>query len=97
MNHPFVQIVGHAFREAEKMPSVGAGKNALVAFFAGVVLGPFGVGLYLRSWLDFIVLFGLLVIGSLTTVGVGAPVFWLLSGAWGYMRVKRANRALAAS
>jgi hypothetical protein len=91
MNQPFLQLVGHAFRESGKLAPVGAGKSALVAFFAGVVFGPFGVGLYLRSWTDFTVLFGLLVVGSFMTVGVGAPVFWFLSGAWGAMRVHRAN------
>jgi hypothetical protein len=94
MTQPFVRIVGHAFRESKNLPSVGAGRSAMVAFFSGIVLGPFGVGLYLRSWIDFTVLLGLLILGSFMTVGVGAPVFWLLCGAWGAVRVNHANKAL---
>jgi hypothetical protein len=97
MNQSFVRIVGHACRESKNMPSVGAGKSAVLAFLAGVLLGPFGVGFYLRSWLDFTVLLALVLVGAFMTVGIGAPVFWMLCGAWGAMRVNRANSKLLGS
>lgn len=87
VGHPFTHVVSHAFREAKHMPGVGAGKSAVVAFFAGFLLGPLGVGLYLRSLGDFVVTLGLVVVGSMLTVGVGAPVFWALCGAWAAYRV----------
>lgn len=94
MSIQYNQVVSSAFRASEKMPPVAAGKSAIVAFFAGFLFGPFGVGLYLRSWSDFIVLFGLIFLGSFMTVGVGAPVFWMLCGAWGAARVNRSNKHL---
>lgn len=76
------------------MAPVPEGKSAIVAFFAGFLFGPFGVGLYLRSWSDFIVLIGLMFLGTMMTVGIGAPVFWALCGAWGATRVNQSNKLL---
>jgi len=89
--HPYVHVVRHAFKHAKEMPSVGKGKSPVAAFVAGVLFGPFGIGLYLRSWGDFLVLLGLLLAGSFMTVGVAAPVFWVLCGVWGAVRVQQAN------
>lgn len=63
----------------------------MVAFFAGFLFGPIGTGLYLRSGTDFIVPLGLVIVGSLMTAGIGAPVFWALCGAWGFIRVRNSN------
>lgn len=93
MSIQFGPIVGKAFRESKNMAPVASGKSAIVAFFAGFLFGPFGVGLYLWSFADFIVLLGLVILGSVVTVGVGAPVLWIMSGAWGAMRVNQANKA----
>lgn len=68
------------------------GKNALVAFFAGFLFGPFGVGAYLRSWSDFIVTLGLVLAGTVMTAGVGAPVFWVMCGIWAATRVANSNK-----
>jgi hypothetical protein len=95
-NQPYVQIVGHAFRESEKMPRVGAGKSPVAAFVVGFMFGPLGVGLYLKSWPDFFLLLGLILVGSFMTAGLGAPFFWCLCGFWGAARVARSNRGKAA-
>lgn len=94
MNSQYNHVVSRAFKESDKLPPVGAGRSAIVAFFAGFLFGPIGVGVYLRSWSDFIVLMGLLVLGAVMTAGVGAPVFWMLCGAWGASRVNRSNKLL---
>lgn len=94
MSIQFNSVVGTAFRESKKMAPVASGKSAIVAFFAGFLFGPFGVGLYLWSFADFIVLMGLVLLGSVVTVGVAAPVLWVLCGAWGATRVNQANKAL---
>lgn len=87
MNHnaEFVRVVGHALKESRNMAAI-RGRNPLVAFFAGFLLGPFGVGLYLRSWGDFVVSLGLVILGSIVTAGLGAPFFWVLCGVWGATR-----------
>jgi len=86
-------VVGRAFRDAKQLPPKGRGKSAVLAFVLGVLFGPFGVGLYLESWADFFIPFLLVVAGSVMTVGVGAPVFWMLCGAWGAWRVALANKS----
>jgi hypothetical protein len=83
--------VNHALKESKHMSRL-QGKNALVAFFVGFLFGPFGVGVYLRSWPDFIVTLGLVLAGTVMTAGVGAPAFWVLCGVWAANRVTRSNR-----
>lgn len=90
--HHFAHIVTHAFSSSSQMTPVGAGKNALVGFVAGFLFGPIGVGLYLGSAADFALSLGMVLLGSIMTAGLGAPVFWCLCGAWAYTRIKNSNR-----
>lgn len=85
-------IVGKAFRDAKNMPPAGRGKSAVMAFVVGVLFGPPGLGVYMRSWPDFLIPMILIVGGSVMTAGVGAPFFWLLTGCWGAWRVSLANQ-----
>lgn len=86
-------IIGKAFRDAKNLPPVGRGKSAVVAFVTGVLFGPIGLGLYLRSWGDFFIPLTLIIGGSIMTAGIGAPFFWALTGAWGAWRVSLANQS----
>ena len=88
-------IVGKAFRDARNLPPVGRGKSAVMAFVVGVLFGPIGLGMYLRSWGDFFIPLILIIGGSVLTAGVGAPFFWILTGAWGAWRVTLANQSSA--
>lgn len=90
-NGHFGHSVAHAFRDMDRMPAVGEGKSAFLAFVLGVLFGPFGVGIYLKSWMDFFVLLAIVVFGAMFTVGIGAPVFWIVCGVWGAVRVAKAN------
>lgn len=80
-----------ASRQNDERLPVGRGKSMGLAFVVGLLFGPFGVGLYLRSWADFFILLAIVIGGSMFTVGVGAPVFWILCGAWGAIRVSSAR------
>lgn len=91
MNHQFSHLVGHAFRESKHLTPVPPGRSAFAAFFAGFLFGPFGTGVYLRSWTDFFVPLGLIFAGTFLTAGLGAPVFWMLCGAWGAVRVRNSR------
>lgn len=84
----FARLVRHAFQQSGQLAPV-RGKSPLVAFFAGVLFGPFGTGMYLGTFTDFIVPLGLVICGSVMTAGLAAPVFWMLCGAWGAKRAAR--------
>jgi len=87
-NQHFFHAVSHAFKEAKHMPSTGRNKSAGLAFFLGFLFGPIGTGLYLQTWTDFFVPLLFVIGGSVMTVGIGAPVFWILCGVWGAVRAK---------
>ena len=76
------------------MHPVGEGKNAMVGFMAGFAFGPIGVGLYLRSVSDFVMTLGMVLIGTFMTAGVGAPLFWVLCGAWAFVRIRNSNKEM---
>jgi len=90
-------IVGKAFKESKHMAPVGQGRNPLVGFAMGFLLGPLGVGLVLKSPADFFITLTLVILGSLATVGVAAPVLWCLCGAWAYVRIRNSQEAEASA
>lgn len=91
-NKHFGHLVEHAFEESKNMTPVSEGKSAMAAFFAGFLFGPFGVGIYLRSWGDFIMSLGLVVGGTIMATGLGAPIFWILCGIWAAARVSNSRK-----
>lgn len=95
MSHAYAHVVKHAFAESKKLQPVGQGKNAMVAFVAGFLFGPIGIGVYLKSGTDFFILLALLILGSVMTGGIAAPLLWILCGAWGWVRVNNSNKAAA--
>jgi hypothetical protein len=72
-------------------------KNALAAFFAGVVFGPIGIGLYLKSWRAFLISAGLFVVLLLMLLPTGPgelldfPLDWIFSAIYGAYVVATAN------
>jgi hypothetical protein len=92
MSHVFGHAVKHAFEHSKSMHKVGVGKSPLVAFVAGFLFGPFGLGLYLRSWADCFIPLTLIIIGSVFTAGIATPLLWMLCGAWGWVRVSNSNK-----
>lgn len=90
----FVRVATLTFQQSKSMPRVGAGKNPLAGFALGFLFGPFGVGLYLGSFADFAITLFLVIVGSVFTAGIAAPVLWCLCGAWAAVRIKNSNQAL---
>src|SRR6266404_2043672 len=86
-----------AFSVAEKLEPLTTKKDPVVAAIAGFALGGVGLGLYLRSWVDFFVPFIMLVVIGVIAVPTGGvlafftPVFWAV---WGYRRVMASNAKL---
>jgi hypothetical protein len=91
-----------AFRKvlgiAEELPALKSKKDPVIAAVAGFALGGIGLGLYLQSWLDFLMpglILISLVIVSTFTAGLPllfVPVVWAI---YGYRRVKASNAKLA--
>lgn len=66
-----------------------AERSPLVGFAVGAFLGPFGVGLFLRSFGDFLLCLGLCAI-LVGWAGPGiAPVCWIICGTWNVVRIGR--------
>lgn len=91
MTTPYAHAVRHAFEHSKSMRPVAAGKSPILGFLIGFALGPVGVGLYLKSMPDFLITLALVVVGSMLSAGLGAPVFWMLCGAWAAVRVNQSN------
>lgn len=91
MNHVFTHAVGTAFKQSKSMTPVGIGKNPLVGFAMGFLFGPFGVGLYLKSVGDFVITLCIVLAGTFLTVGVAAPILWVLCGVWAFVRISNSN------
>lgn len=72
-----------------KPPSGGYSKSPAMGFLIGFFFGPLGVGLFLRSLLDFALslIMCLAVIGLVD--GYTAPICWAACGIWVVARMKR--------
>jgi hypothetical protein len=90
-------IVRSAYGVAEKLEPLKSKKDPVIAAIAGFALGGIGLGLYLKSWTDFLLPSGMLIVlmvlgipfGELPTFFI--PFFW---AAYGYRRVKASNAKL---
>lgn len=95
------EMFGHVFRSAfetlDKLPPLDDEKNPLIAAFCGFWLGGVGLGLYFRSWTDFIfpfVIAFVLLIGGIPTGGILlllTPFCWAI---YGYRRATASNAKL---
>lgn len=90
-NVAFSGAVRHVFKQSKTMPPVASGRNPLVGFAMGFLFGPFGVGLYLKSFGDFFLTLALVLGGTVVSGGVAAPVLWCVCGAWAFVRIRDSN------
>jgi len=78
----------------EKMPTLKSKKNPAVAFVVGCLFGSIGVGIYFKSFLDFLVPFVVFIVATIVGVGIGALPGWLFAGFWGMTRALDSNKRL---
>jgi hypothetical protein len=96
-NHIPRQVISSAYGVAEKLQPLASKKDPVVAAIAAFALGGVGLGIYLRSWVDFFVPFLMLLILGVIAIPTGgllayfAPVFWAV---YAYRRVKASNAKL---
>jgi hypothetical protein len=91
LGHSTVHTVSHKLPELCKgLPPLSEDKNPVTAAILGLLFGPFGIGIYFKSGVDFAICFGILILLSLT--GVLAPVGWVMAAAYGAHRAKESNK-----
>jgi hypothetical protein len=90
-NVAFSRAIGHAFKQSKDMPPVPKGKNPLIGFAMGFLLGPAGVAIYLRSVGDGLLTLAMVLLGTFFTAGFAAPIAWALCGCWCYVRIRNSN------
>ena len=64
-----------------------AGRNMPYAFLAGLILGPVGVALILRSWVEGIALAAAFFALAIFFPSIPAFMYWLAYGLWTVARV----------
>jgi hypothetical protein len=95
--HP--SIIGRLLSIADDSEPLAEKKNPALAAGIALVFGGIGLGLYLRSWRDFLIPFGILlfmlICGVVTAevLSLATPVVW---AAYGYRRVIASNAKLDA-
>ena len=94
LSHSVAHAVSHHLPHiCNDLPPLKEGKSPFTAGIMGFLFGPFGIGLYFKSWLDFGICFAILVILAMT--GVLAPVGWMLAAVYGIIRAKASNKKRA--
>jgi hypothetical protein len=86
-----------SFPLVSKLPPLKRRKNPVVAALVGFMFGSVGLGIYLRSLVDFVaplVVFVMLVVMNQATVA-GWLVGALIAGAYGFCRTLDSNERLA--
>lgn len=84
---------------ADKLPPLPERANPLAAAAAGFFLGAAGLGLYFRSWTDFFIPAGVLVVCFVLapfTAGISVGFAAMFCAIWGYKRAKASNDKLRA-
>lgn len=75
-------------------PFPGYGKSPVLGFVLGFLLGPFGIGIFLRSLVDFGLSFGMCMVLVGAFEMKAAPICWVACGVWVVVRIKRDTRRM---
>jgi len=78
----------------DKMPVLHSQKNAALACLLGILFGSIGLGLYFKSFEDFVICTVVIMLLLLTIPGIGILLAAFLVGAYGYFRVINSNERL---
>src|SRR5947208_14843358 len=85
----------------DKLPALRSKKNPGLAALLGLVIGGVGLGLYLWSFVDFLVPLAIvvaltLIFGATKVAAIGWLGGALIAAGWGYFRVLNSNARLQA-
>ena len=90
MNDPF-DLLDRLF---DRLDVLNSHKNPGIACMVGVLFGSIGLGIYLKSFEDFVICTVVLMLLVIFIPGVGVVPGFLLTGVYGYFRVKNSNERL---
>jgi hypothetical protein len=76
-----------AERVVQAFPPVPPGRSPWMAYAVGLLFSGFGLGIYLRSWMDFVVPTTIWVVLIALLGEAGLWFGMLLGGTWGLLRV----------
>ena len=73
------------------LPKLDKPKDPTTAAILGFLFGPVGLGIYFKSFLDFFISLGLLILMTILIPGVGIVPGWIFSAAFGYFRAEASH------
>lgn len=72
-----------------KPPASGYGKSPAMGFLVGFAFGPVGVGVFLRSVVDFALSLVMCLIVICLVDSYAGPICWMACGIWVVVRMKQ--------
>jgi hypothetical protein len=75
----------------EHIPTLSRDRSPTVALIVGFLFGAIGLGIYFRSFLDFVVSLAVCVLAASQIGASGLLVSGLIIGVWGYLRAHNSN------
>ena len=92
-------MINAIYQVMEKLPPLSTKKSPNLACFLGLVAGGIALGIYFRSFVDFIIPVGIalaitLVVGSAAAAEVGWVGGAVLAAVYGYFRAQNSNERL---
>jgi hypothetical protein len=92
-------MISAIYQVMEKLPPLNARKSPNLACLLGLVAGGIALGIYFRSFVDFIIPIGIalaitVVVGSAAAAEVGWVGGAVLAAVYGYFRAQNSNERL---
>ena len=78
----------------DALPPLKSEKHPTLALVVGLLFGGIGLGIYFRSFVDFILLLGILIALIFFVGDVGMVAGAIVAGLYGYFRVINSNKKL---
>ena len=77
------------------MPPLKCEKDPGVSCAVGFFFGSLGLGIYFKSFVDFVLPMFFLIVATLAMGDLGLFAVWILTAAYGYLRAVNSNAKLA--
>jgi Kef-type K+ transport system membrane component KefB len=78
----------------DHLPVLKSQKSPITSLLIGFFFGCIGLGIYFKSFTDFIIPLIMILVITLPTEGSGAPIGLLLVALYGYFRASDSNKRL---
>ncbi len=78
----------------DALPSLKSEKKPTLSLVIGLLFGGIGLGIYFRSFVDFILLLGILIALTYSVGDAGVVAGAIVAGLYGYFRAVNSNKKL---